>query len=266
MKTLPFHAWMTTALALLAFNSAAGGAETPAVSAPELASRLSALQQGGTDYVRLRMENEGQTRQTLQLQIKERRTKGSSEVVYQILFPKERKGESVLIRQSSGHAGSGSHFLPPNTVKPISDLKEALFESALSYEDLVENFYAWDQQTIVGNEAVENVKCVILESKPGKGGHSFYGSVKSWIDPQRLVPMRVEKFSSSGQLVRRIETTRVVADAGKHIPADLVVHSMANGATTRLDGSRIRHDVNYSEADFTAEGLKRLESGPAAGE
>ena len=69
------------------------------MTANDLASRLSALRQNGVSYVRLRMEIKGATNETLQLQIKERRTTNSSEVVYQVLYPKERKGESVLLRK-----------------------------------------------------------------------------------------------------------------------------------------------------------------------
>src|SRR6185436_13575884 len=129
----------------LAFSSRA--AETPStMTANDLASRLSALREKGNSQVRLRMEIKGATNETLQLQIKERRTKNSSEVVYQVLYPKERKGESVLLRKIGNGSASGSVFVPPNTVRPIKDLKEPLLGSDLSYEDVVDNFFAWHQQ------------------------------------------------------------------------------------------------------------------------
>jgi hypothetical protein len=241
----------------LAFGSRAAEGPAP-TTANDLASRLSALRQDGASYVRLRMEIKGATNETLQLQIKERRTKNSSEVVYQVLYPKERKGESVLLRKIGNHPASGSVFVPPNTLRPIDDLKEPLFGSDLSYEDVVENFFAWDQQAIVGTEKVDGVNCPILESKPGEGQRSIYGSVRSWIDVRRLVPLRVEKYASSGQLLRRIDTTRVVADAGHHIPADLTVVGARLGSSTLLDGSRIRHNVTYADRDFTIEALKKI--------
>jgi hypothetical protein len=241
----------------LAFSSRAGESPSP-MTANDLASRLSALRQDGVSYVRLRMEIKGATKETLQLQIKERRTKSSSEVVYQVLYPKERKGESVLLRKIGNRPASGSVFVPPNTLRPIDDLKEPLFGSDLSYEDLVDNFFAWDQQAIIGTEEVDGVKCPILESKPGKDERSIYGSVRSWIDVRRLVPLRVEKYASSRQLLRRIATTRVVADAGHHIPADLTVGGARPDSSTLLDGSRIRHNVTYTDRDFTIEGLKEI--------
>lgn len=226
-------------------------------SASDLASKLSALRQDGASYVRLRMDIKGAKSETLQLQIKQRMGKNTSEVVYQVLFPKDRKGEAVLLKRS-GKSASGSVFVPPNSVKPIGDMKDSLLGSDLAYEDIVDNFYGWDQQAIVGTEAVDGVSCQVLESKPGKGDRSSYGSVKSWIDAKRMVPLRIEKYSGSGQLVRRIETTRVTPDAGHHIPANLSVSSMRQGSTTQIDGSRIKHDVNYTDADFSADGLKDM--------
>jgi len=241
----------------LAFPSRAADSPPP-MTGNDLASRLSVLRQNGASYVRLRMEIKGATKETLQLQIKERLTKDSSEVVYQVLYPKERKGESVLLRKTGTLPASGSVFVPQNTVRPIDDLKEPMFGSDLSYEDVIDNFFAWEQQAIVSTQEVQGVKCTILESKPGKDERSTYGSVRSWIDVRRLVPLRVEKYASSGQLLRRIDTTRVIADAGRHIPADLTVAGARPDSSTLIDGSRIRHNVTYTDRDFTVEGLKEI--------
>jgi hypothetical protein len=241
----------------LAFSFRAAESPSP-MTANDLASRLSALRQNGASYVRLRMEIKGAIKETFQIQIKERRTKNSSEVVYQVLYPKERKGESVLLRQIGDRPASGSVFVPPNTVRPIDDLKEPLLGSDLSYEDVIDNFFAWEQQALVGTEEVDGVKCPVLESKPGKGQPSIYGTVRSWIDVRRLVPLRVEKYANSGELLRRIDTTRVVTDAGHHIPADLTVGGARPNSSTLLDGSRIRHNVTYTDRDFTIEGLKEM--------
>lgn len=231
----------------------ARAAENAPMTASQLAAKLSA-QQEGVSYVRLRMDIKGATNETLQLQVKQRRTKGGAEVVYQVLWPKERKGESVLVRKSGGRA-SGSIFTPPNEVRAIDGLSTPLLGSDLALEDVVEDFFAWDQQSFAGTEEVDGVKCQILESKPGKNERSIYGSVRSWIDLRRMVPLRVEKLSRSGQVVRRVDTTRVVADAGHHIPANLTIRARG---VTQLDGSRIKHDVAFTDRDFSVEGLREI--------
>ena len=236
-------------------------AESPLpMTADSLASRLSVLRQNGTSYVRLRMEIQAATKETLQLQIKERRTQHSYEIVYQVLYPKERKGESVFLHKLGTHPASGSVFVPPDTLRPIDALTEPLFGSDLSYADIVEDFFAWGQQAIVGNEKVDGVNCPILESKPGKDERSIYGSVRSWIDVRRLVPLRVEKYARSGQLLRRIDTIDVIANAGRQIPATLVISGARGESSTRLAGSRLRQDVSYTDRDFTIEGLREIAS------
>jgi hypothetical protein len=242
--------------------------ERPSISAKDLADRLSAFQDGAS-YVRLRLvvnKPSAPVNITLQLQIKERRANHAADVLYQVLWPKERKGEAVLLHKSAGGAPSGLLSIPPNKPSALnaSQMNGALFGSDLSYEDVLENFFAWDNQAIIGNEVLNRVSCLVLESKPGKGQVSIYSSVRAWIDPGRLVPLRVEKYSPAGQLARRIETTRVVADdKGRPIPADLNVRGPREDSVTELDGSRIKHDVVYADRVFTSDGLGDI-SAPAS--
>jgi len=129
---------------------------------------------------------------------------------------------------------------------------EGLFDSDLSYQDAVENFFAWKKQVLIGSETINGVSCQILESKPDSSSVSVYAKVRSWIDPQRFVPMRIEKYSSSGELVRRIDVTRVARDEKHHpIPASLIVHGPRKNSVTEFNGARIDQDVNFTDADFT---------------
>jgi hypothetical protein len=238
-------------------------AEDPAPTAAAMAATLSARLQDGSAVARLKLDVSkpgagGVT--ALQLQIKSRRTKAATELVYQVLWPKERKGESFLVRKTPGNAATGSIFLLPDTLRPLTaaQLKGGIFGSDLTYEDLVENFYAWEHQTVVGIESIGRLTCQILESKPGKGDHSGYTSVRSWIDPKKMVPMRIEKFAGT-QMARRLETTRVAEDdTDKPVPASLTVQRPGKDSVTELEGSKSRHGVTFTDADFTPEGLKTL--------
>jgi hypothetical protein len=205
------------------------------MTAQELAARLSALQQDGSSYVRLRMEvkRSSGAATSMQIQIKQRRGNAGSEVVYQILFPREQKGEAVLLRQFAGRSASGTLFVPPDKEQSLdaAKMKESLF----------------------------GTPCVILESKSAKGGESVYAVVKSWIDVRHLVPMRIEKYFPSGQLARRIETNNVdTDDRGRQIPASFTIRRPGSDSITTVEGSRIKHDVNYTDADFTAAGFRNL--------
>jgi hypothetical protein len=239
----------------------ARAADPASLSATNLAGRLGALQENSSCSIRLRMQVQqppGTTKATLQIQIKERRTSRGNDVVYQILWPGERKGEAVLLHGMRGRPPVASYF-PPHGAPRSVGMNEPLLGGSLAVADAIENFYAWKNQKIVGDEIVNGVPCRILESKPGEGDFSIYGSVRSWVDPRRLVPLRVEKYLSSGQLARRIETTRVARDDNHHdVPANLTVREPRRNSLTELDGSRIRHGEAFTDREFTAEGIGGL--------
>ena len=235
-------------------------AAEPAMSAAELAGRMDAVGQGSA-LIRTKLEvrSADGTKRVLQLQIKQRRTKTGTDLLYQVLWPNEHKGEAVILHQTQGTA-KGLIIVPQQPVRTIksSQMDDGLFDSDLSYQDAVENFFAWKKQAIVGAEMINNVNCQILESKPDSSSASIYAKVRSWIDPRRFVPMRIEKYSSSGELVRRIDITRVARDEKDHpIPANLTVHGPRKNSVTEFNGAHIDQDVSFTDADFTPEGISK---------
>jgi hypothetical protein len=128
--------------------------------------------------------------------------------------------------------------------------------------DVVESFYAWPSQEFVGEETVDGVPCKILLSKPGRGQSSIYGSVKSWMDLKRDVPLKVEKYDDSGKLVRTIVSSRVVRQDGVYIPATLTVTRPGQNSVTTLAGTRSKAS-ELSDSDFTEAAMKELKAAPA---
>jgi len=240
-----------------------GAAQEDELSAKALAAQLSAAVLDNASSVRLKLEftpAEGGEKVVLQLQANASRTAAASEILYQVLWPKERKGEGFVLRKAANQAATGSVLTLPDTVKPLTGggMKEGIFGSALSYEDLVGNFFGWASQEIVGTEVVNRVTCQILESKPGKGDYSSYTSVRSWIDTKRLVPIRIEKFGGGGALGSRIVTTRVAKDdKNRQVPASFTVQRAGQEAVTVIEGSNSKHNVPFTAADFSVEALKR---------
>jgi hypothetical protein len=238
-----------TALAALVSPASAQEADGKA-----LAAQLAGLQLDGSSYARVKMDVKpaGGAKFSLQLQIKQRRTASSTEVVYQVLWPKERAGEAVLLKLSGGEM-SGTVFTPPDKVRNLTSaqMKESLLGTSLSYADVLENFFTWSNQKIVGAEVVNKINCQVLESRSGSA------TVRSWIDMKRIVPMRVEKYLPSGAVVRKIDTRNVANDdTNRNVPANLTIQDVQKGSSTDVEGSKLRHGVSYDNRDFTVEGLK----------
>jgi hypothetical protein len=259
-----------TALALLAAALTVRAADPPAdsLSAPDLAARLDALQQNGSSYLRMRLEVENpSSKSLLQIHILQLRTPASTSMLCQTLWPKPHQGESVLLKQTGNQPPTGTRFTPPDAIESLDfeALGDPLFGSDLRLVDLIENCYAWESQTFVGDGMVGRVNCRILESKPGRGRRAFDTMVRSWIDTARLVPLRVEKFSKPGPPVRIIETTRVTReDDGRYIPAALTVRAPGLESVTRLEGSRINTRVSYQPDVFTPGALRQIQKSKVA--
>lgn len=256
MKTVirPLFSLIIATAAILSCASA----QVAVSPAKELAKSLSAGVQNGNSLVRLKLATPSGT--SFQLQIKSRRNGSDTELVYQVLWPKDHKGEGFLLKKSGNRATTGTLLSLPNTLKKLSvaELREGIFGSDLSYEDLAENFYSWSDQSIIGTEEVDRVSCQILESKPGSA-QSSYSKVQSWIDLKRMVPLRVDKYSASGKVARRILTTRIAKDDnGRQIPASFSVQGPTLGSLTVIEGSSSKNDVTFTDADFTPEAIGKL--------
>ncbi|MCX6874066.1 MAG: outer membrane lipoprotein-sorting protein [Verrucomicrobia bacterium] len=260
----PIRRLLRHALLGAALLVAVAKAEEAVPSARDLAAQLSNKIQDGSSVLRLKMEigkPGGGGKTVLQIQVKSQRTKSSTELVYQILWPKDRKGESFLLRKAGGRAPGGSLFTPPGSMLPLTAAKmqDGVFGSELAYDDLVENFFAWGNQAIVGTEVVDRVPCQILESKPGKGDATGYSKVRSWIDTKRMVTLRVEKFTGSGKLAKRIDTTRVSKDdAGNSTGSSFSLQRPGQDSVTEIEGSNIKHGMTFTAGDFTPEALRTL--------
>ncbi|MFZ9931947.1 MAG: outer membrane lipoprotein-sorting protein [Chthoniobacterales bacterium] len=230
---------------LLAVPARAG---QTALEAGQVAAKMAALLEDGDSSARVRMKDSGG--RVLQVQIKSRRAGGSAQTAYEILWPQDRKGEKVVLRQTPGSWPQGEIVGAGGQRSPVGrdEWHGGIFGTGLALADAVEDFFLWPKQTLAGRETIGRTDCVILESRPGVD--SPHGKVRSWIDTGKWIALRVEKYDREGKLRRTITTTRVARDdKGRHVPAGMTV-AADDGSLTEIDGSQIRHDVSHDKADF----------------
>ncbi len=236
-------------------------------TAAQLLAAVKAAKPAGNLYARLRMEHReaGGKPAVLQAQLKRRSAiDGGSDTLYQLLFPKERKGESLLLRVKDG-TFSGSIFLPGQPIRALKAAERAsgIFGTALTIDDAIAEFLDWPQQTIAGKEKEGGVVCTIIESRAPKSSSSPVTRVKSWIDESRLTAMKAEFFKSGEQPARTVVTHKVMrGSSGYYAPVSFTVTNHATGASTRVDGVRSDHDVTFADADFTAAALEIITTPP----
>jgi hypothetical protein len=233
-------------------------------NATELAGRLADAVRDGTSTARLKMEFPSAAEKTvLQIRANARRTEAGTDLHYQVLWPKDRPQGSFVLAKPTGKAPTGSVLQPDGSVKPIASPQDSVLGSHLAYEDLAGNYFAWEKQRITGQESVNRIPCVILESQPGPGDQTAYGSVRTWVDVKRLVPLRVEKLNPAGQVVRRITIDRVTRDdTNRTVPAAYIIERPGQPGSTLIEGSNIKHGVELTDADFSPEVLHPKSAAP----
>ena len=90
--------------------------KSPVSASTELAGRIAQVAEGSA-LIRTKLEiqsADGASR-VLQLQIKQRRTKNATDLLYLVLWPSEHKGEAVILHQGQGEP-KGSIIVPQQPV------------------------------------------------------------------------------------------------------------------------------------------------------
>jgi hypothetical protein len=257
---------LTRCLIALVFTTAQGvQAEPNQPNANQLIASLKAAKPLGGVYARVRMEQTSPAGKTvLQVQIKRRTTsKGSSEHLYQVLFPKERKGEALLLRISP-KGFTGSSFVPGKglTALKSGDRRKSLFGTDMTVEDLLADFLDWTQHTAIGHENIGTAACTMIESRPGSDTRGP-SKVLSWIDDKRLAVMRIHIYDGGAQPARTVETEKLIrGDSGYYLPASFTIRTAATGSSTLLEGVRSDSGLTFTDADFTDTAMQVI-TGPS---
>lgn len=262
------HLLLSLLLLPVALPPAPAQAQTRSYSAAELIAGVKAAKPTSAVYARLRMEHAaaGGKALVLQLQVKRRPLPdGGVESLYHVLFPKERKGEGLLLRTRRG-SFTGATFVPGRGLRPLqpTDRDTGLFGTALTIEDILAGFLDWPAHEIVGREKEGAVPCTIVESRPARTAASGIGRVRSWIDESRLAAMRIEFFGQGAQPVKTVTTQKVLrGSSGYFAPVTFTVTDHARGASTRVEGVRSDAEVSYGDSDFTEAALQAGPTVPA---
>ena len=82
-------------------------------------------------------------------------------------------------------------------------LRQSVMGSDLSYEDMMENDHLVEKYDaeVTGTEEVDGHECWVI-SLVSRGGDVAYHSRKVWVDTERYLPLKEERFARSGRLLK----------------------------------------------------------------
>jgi outer membrane lipoprotein-sorting protein len=138
-------------------------------------------------------------------------------------------------------------------------LRQSVMGSDLSYEDMLEDrklrqAYA---SKIAGEETYEGRPCWVLELT-SKAGDMAYPVRKAWVDKERYVVLREERFAKSGKLLKTLEVKSVMSKGGRWIQDRAVFRDVLKpGAGTEMAILSIELDPIIPEAVFSKASLRK---------
>jgi outer membrane lipoprotein-sorting protein len=139
-------------------------------------------------------------------------------------------------------------------------LRQSVMGSDLSYEDLMEdpklqNLYT---ATVVGEETLLQRPCWVLELKARPGAEPSYHSRKVWVDKDRYLPLKEERYATSGKLLKTTEVTSMRQFQQRWVAEKAVFKdALKNDGGTEFTVVSVEFDAKIPESVFSQASLRK---------
>lgn len=161
-------------------------------------------------------------------------------VVIRFEAPLDLSGAAYLVRQPAGEGSEQLYmFLPAmQRVRRISGkaANVSLLGTSYSYSDFqqLESAFSGSDAALEGSVDLDGRSAQVLSMKPA-GSSSPYSLVRSWIDQQSCVPVKVEFLSGSAVRKRFQAAPGALRQSGRYwYLAESTMQDLAEGSSTRL--------------------------------
>jgi outer membrane lipoprotein-sorting protein len=138
-------------------------------------------------------------------------------------------------------------------------LRQSVMGSDLSYQDLLEDpkLQPMYEATVIGEENVLERPCWVL-SLASKGSDVAYHSRKIWVDRERFLVMKEDRFARSGKLLKTTVVKKVVEVNGKWVSSEIVVKdALKSGGGTEFVVEDVQFNVAIPDYFFTKAALRK---------
>jgi outer membrane lipoprotein-sorting protein len=172
--------------------------------------------------------------------------RGVDSVLVEYLAPPREKGKKML--KLGDHLWN---YIPEPTDRIITIsghlLRQSVMGSDLSYEDITENHKLRDkyEATVVGRDSLDGRDCWVLELQ-ARTDKLAYHSRKVWVDVERWLPLREERYAKSGKLLKTTRITEATKLGDRWYPKQMVFKdelSRGEGTEYLVDSVDLETDV-----------------------
>ncbi|MDP8206593.1 MAG: outer membrane lipoprotein-sorting protein [Candidatus Electryonea clarkiae] len=184
-------------------------------------------------------------------------SKGEKNALVEYLAPARNKGTKMLMLDDELYTYSPA----ADRIIQISGhlLRQSVSGSDLSYEDMMENDALLEVYDAVldSEEVWDGRNCFVLALK-AKKMEIAYPSRKVWIDSERYLPLKEERYAKSGKLLKKIEIRDLVRTQNRWYPREIFFKDMlSNGQGTIYRIEEIQFGVDIPEHLLTKAALRR---------
>lgn len=138
-------------------------------------------------------------------------------------------------------------------------LRQSVMGSDLSYEDLMEDRRLKDlyDARVSGEEEYDGRPCWVLELT-AKAEDVAYYSRKVWVDKERFVALKEDRFAKSGKLLKRTDVKDVQPQEGRWVPRKIIFKDMLKtGEGTEFLLDEVQFNVDIPDYIFSKASLRR---------
>lgn len=138
-------------------------------------------------------------------------------------------------------------------------LKQGMMGSDVSYEDALESdsLFAKYNIEITGTESVDGRTCTVI-TLMAKVKEVSYEKRKMWIDTERYIALKEEKYAKSGKLLKESRVLEARKIGERYFPVKSeIVDKLRKGSKTVFTMQEIQLDVPVSEKLFTMQNLQK---------
>ena len=127
--------------------------------------------------------------------------------------------------------------------------------SDIYYEDLEDRRPDRDRHRLLGQEQIEGLPTLVLESVPIDAAKSAYRKRVAWIHEPTLLPLRVDFFESDDKPSKRLTMHKMEQIQGYWTVTDSTMTDLASGHQTRITVQTVRYDQNLPASLCTTQTL-----------
>jgi outer membrane lipoprotein-sorting protein len=182
---------------------------------------------------------------------------GNDKVFTEYLAPAREKGTKMLKLKDELWTWTPS---TDRTIRIAGHmLRQAVLGSDVSYEDFMEdpelsNIY---DVKVIGEEEIGDRTCHVLDLT-AKVDEIAYYSRRLWVDGERYLPLKEDRFAKSGKLLKTVKIDEVFQIGERWYPKKMTFKDvLKKGDGTQFTIDSIEFDVDVPEHIFSKASLRR---------